>query len=374
MQNLAIMNKTIVHIIGNLCGGGKERRMVQCVKGLASSGEYYQHIILLEDRIDYQEVYGIKNVSITILKSGSKYDVFIQMRRFLAEVKADIVHSWIDSSLFLLIIPMLKARFRFCYIAGYIGDSIRIPMLSYYNFLSQFTYFFADRIISNSYAGLKAKRSIKSKSIVIYNGFDYGRFDTEIDIRTLKDSLGLGHTKLVVMIGRLFPAKDFDSFIAVAELAEKENLNVTFLAIGGGPLLDYYNDAIRKKHLSNIRFLGRRSDVEKILQITYVSILFSNNDVHAEGVSNAIMESMAAGVPVIATEGGGTAEIITSKISGFIVTPKNVIDAFNCLKQLLSSTDLYTKMSKASKEVINQRFLLNTMTNDYIKLYKQTLK
>jgi len=76
--------------------------------------------------------------------------------------------------------------------------------------------------------------------------------------------------------------------------------------------MDYYNAQITDDEREYIKLLGRREDVDEIFQICDLFVLTSN---HGEGVSNAIMESMAWGVPVIATKSGGTPEIIEDKVN-----------------------------------------------------------
>lgn len=364
----------IIHIIGNLGNGGKERRMIQCVKGLATTNRYNQRIVLLNDTIVYKEVFDIESVSISVLKQGNLISLYNQLSVIIKETQADIIHSWIDTKPFLILLPIIKIRFHIKYIAGYIGDGIKIGMLTSYNILSQFTYLVSDRIISNSYAGLVAKRALYKKSQIIYNGFDYARIKTINDKSGFKAEFCGVEEKIVVMIGRMRPAKDFSSYIAVAEEAAKANMKVHFLAIGDGPLLEDFKNEAKKRHLDNITFTGQRSDVEIILQISDVSMLFSNDEVHAEGVSNSIMESMAAGVPVIATMGGGTPEIIDDGVNGFMVKPRDYMAAYNKLVMLLNNNELYAEMSHQAKSTVTQRFLLSTMTDNYRNLYSDILK
>ncbi len=369
------MNKiNIIQIIGNLGNGGKERRMIQCVKGLASTHQYRQRIVLLNDTVVYKEVYDIEDTSITILKEGNLFSLYKQICHIVKETHADIVHSWIDTKPFLLLLPIITIKFKLKYIAGYIGDGIKISALSSYNLLSQFTYLVSDRIVSNSRAGLVAKRALYKKARVIYNGFDYSRINKLTDKEGFKSQFCDKEEKVVVMIGRMRPAKDFSSFISVAEEASKAKMKVYFLAIGDGTLLDEFKEEVKRKHLSNITFTGQRSDVESILQIADVSMLFSNHDVHEEGVSNSIMESMATGVPVIATMGGGTPEIIDDGVNGFIVSPYDYMTAYNKLILLLNNKELYAEMSHQAKVTITQRFLLSKMTEDYKILYSDILR
>jgi len=130
---------------------------------------------------------------------------------------------------------------------------------------------------------------------------------------------------------------------------------------------------IKNKGLKNIHFVTNRSDVMEIMAVTDVSVLFTNNDVHAEGVSNSIMESMAASVPVIATAGGGTAEIITPGDDGFIIEPKNVNMACTRLVELLENEELRKTMGEKASNTVKTRFVLSTMGEQYYSIYKQLL-
>ena len=213
------------------------------------------------------------------------------------------------------------------------------------------------------------------KSRVVFNGFDYARFANEVNPDALREKLNIpdGH-KVVSMIARVSEAKDWDSFISLAKLAQTDKQEITFLAIGKGEKLDYYRSRISEEEISNIKFIGFRSDVEDIIRISFATVLFSNASVHAEGISNSIMESLAAGVPVIATKGGGTSEIILDGEDGFLVNPKDYKKAYEYLKELLTNDFLYTSYCKKAVSDIKERFLLSTMVDNYQKIYHQLIK
>ena len=174
------------------------------------------------------------------------------------------------------------------------------------------------------------------------------------------------------MVARVTRAKDWQSFIELAKRSFEDNLDVCFLAIGEGNQLDMHRDIVKKNGLPNIRFVGRRSDVEEILQITDVSMLFTS-DVHSEGVSNSIMEAMATGIPVIATDGGGTPEIITDGQNGFIVPMQGVDKAYLLMTELLNDENKRISIGSAAKMHVQQNFLLSHMGDEYMRLYRELL-
>ena len=242
-------------------------------------------------------------------------------------------------------------------------------MYSFTCIAHQFTYLFADAIISNSKAGLIAKKADYKKAHVIYNGFDFNRFNKDGFIKTdYKDYLGIKEQYVVTMAARFSPSKDYLMFVKMANQFH-DNPNVVFLAVGYGETQEECERYCKDNDITNVRFLGYRTDMEEILMCSDFGVLFTNDAVHAEGVSNSIMESMAAGMPVIATDGGGTPEIIENGVSGFIVNPKDYIKASELLMQLLHDEQLRKRIGDAAKQRIEDIFTLNAMTNEYMKLY-----
>ena len=361
----------ILHIIDYLSGGGKERRMIQLVKGLSLSGQYEQHILVLKNKVTYNEIYDSDAVIHIAENTSNRYNEIKSRIEIIRKIKPDIVHSWIEGTTDMFLLPILKLKYGFKYIAGFIANSNVVKKKSLHYLSCLFTYHYADAIVSNSQAGLYAKNAITNHSYVIYNGFDFNRF-TEISKRIKRNEMNVVTSYIAVMIARFEDAKDYESFVKLAKLSYEKQLDVTFLAIGQGPNLQNYIDKY-SADVPNLLFLGQRSDIEQILQIADFSFLFTDSSKHAEGVSNSIMESMAAGLPTIATIGGGTQEIIDDSQCGFVIAPGDYHKAFELLVKLMEDKKLYTSISKASKQKIIDKFLLSNMIDEYEFLYNTVL-
>ena len=141
-----------------------------------------------------------------------------------------------------------------------------------------------------------------------------------------------------------------------------------FLAVGTGPQWEYYNNQIKDEERELIRMMGRRDDVDEIYQICDLTVLTSN---HGEGISNSIMESMAWGVPVIATNKGGTPEIVEDNVNGRLINEQTPDVVSDIITSLLDTIDQHAQMRKNAEDTIKREFLLQRMTDDYIQLYKQ---
>lgn len=360
-------------IINEFGNGGRERRLVQLIRALDIYDGVEMMVALTSDKIEYTDIKET-SADLKFLKNGSLKTRYVELRDLVKSFRPDIIHLWLETAMFCVAVPLLAKKYGCKYIAGFVADGNTLKKLPLYQRIAiRYTFRMADAIISNSKAGLTAKGAPLKKSHVIYNGFDPKRL-AQINRENKRKELGIMSKYLVVMCGRMEPAKDWDSFVQLSERVASLREDVYFLGIAGrGAKVECYRAKIEQKHLSNIHFITCRSDVMEILAATDVSVLFTNSDVHAEGVSNSIMESMAAGVPVIATAGGGTAEIITSDEDGYVIEPKNVDEACAYLMQLLDDESLRKTVGNKASETVRTRFDLDTMGKEYYQIYKQLL-
>ena len=361
--------KKIMHLIWGLGGGGKERRLIQLIKGLYANGDFEQILVSMTPQNDYKGQFE-EYVDYVIIGGEGKFNRFKSLSDIIRKKRPDVLHLWESTPALIYALPYLKIRYHFKYIAGFISEALPLKRLSITSFSYQYTFCLADAIVSNSKACLVSKHADYKKSHVIHNGFDFARFDAPgFDRDEYRKYLGIDSNQFVAtMVARFTPTKDHTMLVEVAEKL-KDIANLVFLAIGKGETLEPTQLLCREKGVENIKFLGFRSDIEKILMCSEVGLLFTNDKVHAEGISNSILESMAAGLPVIATNGGGTPEIIENGESGFIVEPCDAEAAAKQLRELYTSNKLREEIGSNAKERIVEQFTLDSMTKKYIDFY-----
>ena len=363
--------KKIMQVIWGLGGGGKERRLIQLVNGLYEAGGYDQTLVSMSAKNDYKGKFE-DHVDYIVIDSGSKWARCKALMKVIKEKKPDIVHLWDNTPAWVLFLPYLKRRYKFKYVAGFVTEAHPLKRFSSQSFTTWLAFTCADAIVSNSKACLASKRANPKQSHVIYNGFDFARFDAPgFDRNEYRKSLGIDESHFVAtMVARFTPNKDYTMLVEFAEKL-KDITNLVFLAIGKGETLEHTQQLCKEKGVENIKFLGFRSDVEKILMCSEVGLLFTNDKVHAEGISNSILESMAAGLPVIATNGGGTPEIIENGKSGFIVEPCDSEAAAKQLRELYTNDKLREEIGNNAKARIVEQFTLDSMTKKYIDFYNK---
>lgn len=355
----------ILFLINQFAGGGRERRMVQLVRGLSYYQNFEMHAITFSAKVEYKEILDTK-LTTTCISASSRSKRCRMIENVLQTYHPDIVHSWVDTPTEMVLLAHCKYKYKYHYIAGFVADANKYKLLSIRNMAMRYTFCKADAIVSNSKAGLIAKNAPLKKSYVIYNGFDFKRIPLGIDKKSLRHQLNINTTYVCIMFARVNEAKDWNSFISLAD--KSRNLDISFLAIGNGEKLGYYQKEINSTR-SNIRFIGRRSDIESILQITSVVFLFTNSGKHAEGISNSILEAMSIGVPVIASKGGGTEEIISDGKDGYLVNPGDVNQAYSIMSTILSDENLYKTISSNAINKIRTKFSFENMIKSYMDLY-----
>lgn len=360
----------ILFFLDHIGGGGRERRMAQLVLYLDKIPDVQMMTITATKKIDYTEVLSTK-MKIRVVNDSSHWSRVKKYDDIIGEFKPDVIHLWNETPLFCVVLPFLANKYGSKFVVGFVADGR--PITSY-PFLQRqcirFTFHKADAVVSNSKAGLIAKKAPEKKSHVIYNGFDKKRL-THIDIAAKRKELGITKKYLITMCARVDAVKDWDMFIGLAEMGKGND--IYFLAVGDGSKLEHYQKKVKTNNLNNIKFIGRRSDVMEIYAATDVSVLFTNNTLHEEGVSNSIMESMAAGIPVVATDGGGTTEIIKDGENGFIIESGNTKQACQVVNNLLNDDCLRQKISVKAHETIEKHFNLDTKGLEYLNLYKLLL-
>jgi glycosyltransferase involved in cell wall biosynthesis len=206
-----------------------------------------------------------------------------------------------------------------------------------------------------------------SKAVLIYNGFNEARFNNVVDKAKKKKELGITTDFVVAMVAAFWQTKDWQCYIDAAKIIIKTRHDITFLAVGKGPQWDFYNNQIDEGERRLIKMLGRRDDVDEIYQVCDLTVLTS---FHGEGVSNSIMESMAWGVPTIATNSGGTPEIIENGVNGKLIDNQTPVAVASMITNLIDNYNDLSQMGEKAFQTIKDKFLLQRMTKEYIELYQ----
>lgn len=371
LRPFAFENMKILMINDSLILGGRERRITEVVKGLAQNNITVE-LILLRDVIDYPDIHKYAS-KVHVLSRRIKKDpaIFLKIRRIQKAFNPDIIHSWGSMSSIYALPSVIFSRAKF--LNAMIADA-SCKRFSKFWLRSKLTFPFSDSILSNSMAGLKAYGiAEKSKAHVIHNGYDFNRSHV-YEANQIKQQYDIRTKHVVAMVAAFHNRRDYITYLNAAVNLCRRYPDVTFLCVGDGPTEEASKKLVPEDLLhSRVKFLGFQKNVEAIVGIIDIGVLLVNANIIQEGLSNAIVEYMAHSKPVIATDSGGSHEIVIEGQTGYFVRPYSVPDLEEKISILLDDEPLRIKMGKQGYENVKANFSYDAMIGSTIKLYKQLL-
>jgi L-malate glycosyltransferase len=202
---------------------------------------------------------------------------------------------------------------------------------------------------------------------VIHNGIDPRTRPTTTDRLTARLSLGIPADAMVVgTVARLDPVKDLETLVRGFAAFRAANRRARLVVIGDGPERARLEHAAERENVAGcVRFLGTRTDVRRLLPAFDIYV----NSSISEGISLTILEAMAAGLPVIATNVGGTFEIIDNRMTGVLVPARYSRGIADALIALGESTPRRQALGAAARLAIEARFTLDGMVAEYERIY-----
>lgn len=359
----------ITYILDTFGGGGKERRCLQIIQGLNAIGITDIQVVLINNRIEYKDLYKTTAKIEIIDRKNKKLNQLQTVKALydlLKQFQPDIVQAWGLMSAGSVLFS--KAFLKFKFVTSYVADVI--PPEGINKCINMLCNIVCQRIISNSEAGLIAYKSPASKSIVIHNGFNEIRYCSKINKTHKKNELNINTKFVIAMVATFWETKNWQLFFDMSKIIVNRRKDITFLAVGSGPQWEFFNSQINEEESSLIKMLGRRDDVDELYQICDATVLFST---FGEALSNSILESMAWGVPVIASDGGGTPEIITNGQNGILINLQSAEAVANILTELLDDGKRLSSMGKEALRKVKASFLSERMTNKYMQLYYELI-
>jgi len=222
----------------------------------------------------------------------------------------------------------------------------------------------AHRVIANSHAAadrLRAEGVEDSKILVIPNGIDPDSFHPH------RYSTEPRH---IMMIACLREEKRIDVLVRAIPRILTRYPNAQLTLAGDGTCRDALSTLVQELGVAkHVRFLGHRDDVPALLEQADVFVLPSRS----EAFPNSIMEAMAAGVAVVASDVGGIPELVRDGETGRLVPPGNVEALSSALLDLLANPRQMEEFGRAGRRTIEQTYSFDRMVDQFQTLYDTEL-
>jgi glycosyltransferase involved in cell wall biosynthesis len=243
------------------------------------------------------------------------------------------------------------------------------------NRLVRFIYRLSTRVVVNSkavYERLVDEEKVPPEKVrIIHNGVDVERFSRARPDREKLLPNVAKHAKLIAVLANMYSrVKGHACLISAARIVCDTDPAAVFLLIGGGPerlaLETQVSDADLDK---NVLFVGRHTNVPEWLACCDLSVLPSD----AEGFPNALLESMSAGVPVIATAVGGSKEIIQNGVNGQLVPPGNPEVLAAAILRVIGNPQWGNRLAGVAQNDMRELFSFDRVITELDQLYKEPI-
>jgi glycosyltransferase involved in cell wall biosynthesis len=366
--------KSILHVVEDLEIGGLERVIESIVVGLDRE-KYHVEVWCLARGGEIAESLKRRGIPLTVLGETTYYNplrILALARRMKAE-QFDLVHThgyfastFARMAAFLAGVPVIIQHLHTTY-RNYKRRNVRIE-----NLFS----LFSCRVICVSRAvqefAVDTLGIHPNRTCVIYNTASTTVGGTSVDMESLRRSMGIEQGDFVITtIASLKKNKGHEVLLEALQRLAAEQPRIRCLFVGDGSLRSSLEGKVSKLGLEkHVLFLGTQTDVNPFLKLSHALVL---STIFREGLSVALIEGAAAGLPLIGSKIGGIPEVITDQENGFLVRPGDSAGLAAAISKLMTDKHLRLSMGIRSREIYRSRFALEIMLRRIEEIYDRAL-
>ena len=231
----------------------------------------------------------------------------------------------------------------------------------------------ADHVIVNAEAIRQLLTSCErlppDRISVIHNGIDLGRFDRRLKEPPVSPIPKRGDAPVALLVANMnHPVKRQEDFLVALAHVRAQGCRLEGFLVGDGPRRPRLEALARELKLgAGVHFLGHRTDVPAVAARCSVGVLCST----AEGLSNAIIEGMAARLPMVVTSVGGNPELVSDGERGLVVPPQSPFELSAALADVVSHSRAALSMGSAGRAFVEAELSLARMADAHDRLYQR---
>lgn len=360
----------VAQVVQSLGHGGLEQVVLDLARSL-DRRRFVPHVFALSNRIPLADAFAAEAIPVTVVaQQGLDFGLPKRLARAFREAGVGLVHAH---------------NFGRYFYAGPAARRVGLPAL--YSEHSntrpdERALWLTQRWLSRTASSIAAvsenvrgylverQKLPPARVVVVPNGIDIAAFAAPRDRAAIRAELGLPAESLVIgTVGRMVPVKNHALLLDAFQLVAARVPTAHLLICGDGLLRQVTEARAEELGLAErVTFTGLRRDVPRVLAALDVFCLSSDS----EGLPLAILEALAAGLPVVATAVGGVPELITEAV-GRLAPPAEPGPLADELVELLGDEGLRAQLSQTAREVVARSYSIEAMVARYVELYQQAL-
>ena len=369
--------RNIVYVIGQLSVGGMEKHLASTVRRI-DRDIYQPHVVCLSGQGKESDAGWELNCPVYWLgpRIARGPRTLFSLYRLLRAIRPDIVHAFGRP---VWQYAILAARWSGVRSVIATHQGIGGWRRWYHPWAARILLTKVDMGIFNAVAVRKAIWDHLGLPIhrtrVIYSALDTEEFDQQAEMGlTSLPPAGLqvsNGSPVICAVANANPVKSLDVLILAHKLVIQRRHNSQLWIVGDGQLRRQLEEMAKSTDVGGrVHFWGSRSDVPAILKDATVGVLSSQG----EGASNALLEYMAASLPVVATDVGGNPELVTQDETGLLVPPQSPEALASAILSLLDQPKLRARMGRAGRRRVEAKFSIDKMVSDTEAAYGYLLE
>jgi glycosyltransferase involved in cell wall biosynthesis len=367
----------LLHVIDSLGLGGAERFLVDLCSALPP--DRYKVIVSAVSN-DGQRAADLSQAGIELwpLHSRSNWDLsaFLRLVLFMRRQKVDVVHTHLFvGGLFgrlaalLAGVPVKVTTEQNAYAPGHtlprwqvLSDAV----------LARLT----DRLVAVSVGTrdylVREERVPQERIQIVPNAIRWPESVSASRVRAAKREIGgEGHFPLLGTVARLAPQKGLSYLLQALAGLRRRYPDLLWVILGEGELRSELETMVDELGLQNhVRFCGLRRDVQAVLQSLDLFVLPSL----FEGLPLSLLEAMAAGRPVVATQVAGSSEVIEDGVNGRLVPPADSEALAEAILGLLEDSEGAEELARRGQETVRQQYTIGPVAEEYASIYGELLQ
>ena len=362
----------LLHLTTDSQMGGTEKMILAFMK--KSSQDFYNILVILKKNGPLSKLasnIGIKTYSLNI---NNLWDLpkLYQLLKILKKEQPDILHTYLFHANIAgrIIGKLYGIKHILC------GQRNIDPWRKWYHsYMDKLTSSFVQAYISNTQAGKKRLIEIEKiseeKIFVIPNGIEKHIPTGSFSKKTLRSRFNLPENAIILLHMGSFTKKKGQSFLVEAFIsAAKTKENIHLLLAGDGPLREKVSGLASLSPISErIHFPGTLDNIYDVLPFCDLFIMPSL----WEGMPNALLEAMASGIPIIASDVGGIPELVTDGIESLLVPPQNSQALAEKITFAIKHPERMKSLAQKAKEKAISQFSLQKMIERLEDFYRKTV-